>query len=81
MIYRFGKVGRPNKDFSVVPPRNDKAERDCFVVPPRNDSKFYFSHLSTIADATALPTTLVAERPMSSNWSTANNKSKPSVGI
>ena len=39
------------------------------------------SHFATTADATALPTTLVAERPMSRKWSTARISSSPASGI
>src|SRR4028118_2376789 len=39
------------------------------------------SHLATTTLATALPTTLVAERPMSRKWSTARISSKPASGM
>ena len=39
------------------------------------------SHLATTALATALPTTLVAERPMSRKWSTARISSSPASGM
>ena len=39
-----------------------------------------FSHLATKVDATALPTTLVALRPISSKWSTATIITRPCSG-
>ena len=43
-------------------------------------SSIWFSHLATTALATELPTTLVAERPMSRRWSTARIRAMPASG-
>src|SRR5438270_3316882 len=40
-----------------------------------------FSHRATTLEATALPTTLVADRPMSRKWSTARISSSPASGM
>jgi hypothetical protein len=55
----------------------------AFILSSTKDGQLYFSpsHLLTTAVATALPITLVAERPMSRSQSIASINARPSCGI
>src|SRR6185369_3334578 len=80
---REGPLGIPERqsrtDAANVP-LSDIPNRTYAAAGSRAGTSIWFSHLATTAAATELPTTLVAERPMSSRWSTARISRRPASG-